>query len=84
MYSNFSRSFSEFLSELIEILMYILLPDAEFQCSVMRSVVREILANCVILPIFTLISDPDFINQAIVSLVSIMECLMKLINTAIE
>ncbi|CAH1994332.1 unnamed protein product [Acanthoscelides obtectus] len=56
----------EFLSELMEVLLYILLPDEDFQCKPLRFVLREICANCVILPLFNLVSDPDYINQAII------------------
>ncbi|KRT79913.1 hypothetical protein AMK59_7365, partial [Oryctes borbonicus] len=56
----------EFLSELVEILLYILLPDEDFQCKPLRYIVREIFVNCVIFPVFTMISDPDYINQAVV------------------
>nr|CAH7757697.1 unnamed protein product [Callosobruchus chinensis] len=56
----------EFLSELMEVLLYILLPDEDFQCKPLRFVLREIWANCVILPLFNLVSDPDYINQAII------------------
>ncbi|XP_022907033.2 sorting nexin-13-like [Onthophagus taurus] len=56
----------EFLCELMEILLYILLPDDDFQCKPIRFIIREIFANCVVYPVFTMISDPDYINQAIV------------------
>lgn len=60
----------EFLCEIVEILLYILLPDEDFQCKPLRFVLREIFVNCVILPLFNLISDPDYINQVIIWLVS--------------
>ncbi|KAJ8952481.1 hypothetical protein NQ318_003276 [Aromia moschata] len=56
----------EFLSELVEVLLYILLPHEDFQCKPLRFVLREIFANYVILPLFDLISDPDYINQTII------------------
>ncbi|KAJ8976214.1 hypothetical protein NQ317_008095 [Molorchus minor] len=62
---NFENE-KEFLSELIEVLLYILLPDEDFQCKPLRFVLREMFANCVILPLFNLISDPDYINQTII------------------
>lgn len=65
-YYNF---FSEFLSELVELLLYILLPDEDFQCRPLRFILRELMANSVILPLFIMLSDPDFINQAIIWLV---------------
>lgn len=62
-------SFSDFLCEIVEILLYILLPEEDFQCTALRYVLREIFSNCVILPLFSLISDPDYINQVIIWLV---------------
>lgn len=61
---------SDFVCEVIEILLYILLPEEDFQCKALRYVLREIFTNCVILPLFSLLSDPDYINQAIIWLVS--------------
>ncbi|XP_017768744.1 PREDICTED: sorting nexin-13-like isoform X2 [Nicrophorus vespilloides] len=55
----------EFLSELVELLLYILLPDKDFQCKPLRFILRELFSNCVILPLFSMLSDPDYINQAI-------------------
>lgn len=63
---------SGFLSEIVEILLYILLPEEDFQCKALRYVLREIFANCVILPLFNLMSDPDYINQAIIWLVKFL------------
>ncbi|KAG5894046.1 hypothetical protein JTB14_037890 [Gonioctena quinquepunctata] len=60
------ESEKEFLCELVEILLYILLPEEDFQCKPLRYVLREIFVNCVILPLFNLVSDPDYINQAII------------------
>ncbi|KAK5645980.1 hypothetical protein RI129_004444 [Pyrocoelia pectoralis] len=56
----------EFLSELIELLLYILLPDEDFQCKSLRAVMREMFSNYVILPFIGIISNPDFINQSII------------------
>ncbi|KAJ3654689.1 hypothetical protein Zmor_013862 [Zophobas morio] len=56
----------EFLCEIVEILLYILLPDEDFQCKPLRYVLRELFANCVVQPLFTMLSDPDYINQAII------------------
>lgn len=56
----------EFISDLVELVLYILLPEEDFECTPLRYLVREIISNCVLLPVFTLISDPDFINQSII------------------
>lgn len=59
----------EFLSEVIEVLLYILLPEEDFDCKPLTFVLREIFANCVVLPLFSMMSDPDYINQVIIWLV---------------
>lgn len=62
--------FIEFLCELVEILLYILLPDEDFQCKPLRYLLRELFVNCVLLPVFNMLSNPDYINKAIIWLVS--------------
>ncbi|KAH1004594.1 sorting nexin-13 isoform X1 [Dendroctonus ponderosae] len=54
----------EFLCEIMEVLLYILLPDEDFQCKPLRYLLRDIFSNGVILPLFNLVADPDYINQA--------------------
>lgn len=56
----------EYLSELVQILLYLLLPDEDFQCKSLRILLREIICNVVILPVIELLSDPDYINQMII------------------
>ncbi|CAG9855944.1 unnamed protein product [Phyllotreta striolata] len=56
----------DFLCEVVEILLYILLPDEDFQCKPLRYLLREIFVNGVVLPLFNLVSDPDYINQAMI------------------
>ncbi|KAF5288724.1 hypothetical protein FQA39_LY15296 [Lamprigera yunnana] len=56
----------EFVSEVIELLLYILLPDEDFQCKPLRIALREIFCSYVVLPLVTMISNPDFINQSII------------------
>ncbi|CAH0557190.1 unnamed protein product [Brassicogethes aeneus] len=58
----------EFLSEIIEILLYILLPEEDFDCKPLTFVLREIFANCVVRPLFSMVSDPDYINQIVILL----------------
>lgn len=60
----------QFLCELVEILLYILLPDGDFTCRPLRFILREMFSNCVVLPLVSMVSDPDYINQAIIWLVS--------------
>ena len=55
----------------MEILLYILVPDEDFRCKPLRFILRDIFSNGVILPLFDLITDPDYINQVIIWIVSI-------------
>uniref|UniRef100_A0A8D0BL38 Sorting nexin 13 n=1 Tax=Salvator merianae TaxID=96440 RepID=A0A8D0BL38_SALMN len=52
-----------FLSDLCEVLLYLLLPPGDFQNKIMRYFVREILARGILLPLINQLSDPDYINQ---------------------
>ncbi|XP_076360640.1 sorting nexin-13-like isoform X2 [Tachypleus tridentatus] len=63
----------EYLQDLSEILVYLLLPPEDFQNRILRFFVRlypvlfqELLVHTIILPIVDLFSDPDYINQSVV------------------
>ncbi|GIY68369.1 sorting nexin-13 [Caerostris extrusa] len=56
----------EYLQELCEVIMYIVLPLEDFQNLISRLILREIILNAAVLPVINLISDPDYINQIIV------------------
>lgn len=60
---------SEYLQQISEVLLYLLLPPADFQNQVTRIFLRELIANIVLLPVVDLITDPDYINQTIVWMV---------------
>ena len=54
----------DFLGEISEILLYLVLPKGDFDCLTVRFILRELLVNVIIRPLFDLFSDPDYINQA--------------------
>ncbi|XP_077554623.1 sorting nexin-13-like [Haemaphysalis longicornis] len=56
----------EYLQQVGEVLLYLLLPPDDFQNKVMRIFLRELLVNTVLLPVIDLVSDPDYVNQTIV------------------
>ncbi|XP_064455979.1 sorting nexin-13-like isoform X2 [Ornithodoros turicata] len=56
----------EYLQQVGDVLLYLLLPPDDFHNKVMRIFVRELLVNTVLLPVINLVSDPDYINQTIV------------------
>ncbi|KAG8194863.1 hypothetical protein JTE90_017295 [Oedothorax gibbosus] len=74
MEDNLSRSYvciskrneNEYLQELCEVILYIILPKEDFQNLVSRLILREIIVSAAVLPIINLVSDPDYINQIIV------------------
>ncbi|PNF27617.1 hypothetical protein B7P43_G02252 [Cryptotermes secundus] len=60
----------QYLQDVSEVLLFLLLPVDDFHCKPLRFLLRELLVSTVVLPLFGLISDPDYINQIIIWLVS--------------
>ncbi|GFG33269.1 hypothetical protein Cfor_05621, partial [Coptotermes formosanus] len=56
----------QYLKDVSEVLLFLLLPVDDFHCKPLRFLLRELLVSAVVLPLFGLISDPDYINQIIV------------------
>ncbi|XP_069979776.1 sorting nexin-13 [Penaeus vannamei] len=56
----------DYLSDLAEIILYYILPPEDFSNAPLLAAVVEILVSSVILPVVTLVSDPDYINQLII------------------
>ncbi|XP_078573316.1 sorting nexin-13-like isoform X3 [Branchiostoma floridae x Branchiostoma japonicum] len=56
----------EYLQDLSEVLLYLLLPPEDFHNKPFRFIVREILVNGMILPTIGTFSDPDYVNQTAV------------------
>ncbi|CAL1526462.1 unnamed protein product [Lymnaea stagnalis] len=53
----------QYLQDLSEVLLYLLLPKEDFHNKPFRYIVREVLVNGIFLPTIDLLSDPDYINQ---------------------
>ncbi|CAG2059563.1 unnamed protein product [Timema podura] len=51
----------QYMQDLGEILMYLLLPVEDFHCKPLRFLLRELLVSVVVLPLFGLFSDPDYL-----------------------
>lgn len=47
-----------------------MMPEENFHCTALRHLVRELLVNSILIPLIELFSDPDYINQIIIWLVS--------------
>ncbi|KDR10032.1 Sorting nexin-13 [Zootermopsis nevadensis] len=56
----------QYLQDVSEVLLFLLLPVDDFHCKPLRFLLRELLVSTVVLPLFGLVSDPDYINQIIV------------------
>nr|XP_018666665.1 sorting nexin-13 isoform X1 [Ciona intestinalis] len=61
---------SEYLQDVSEVLLYLLLPVDEFHCRPLKYMMRELLVHGVFLPMFKLYSDPDYLNQYVNWLIS--------------
>lgn len=62
--------FLDYLRDVIELLLFIVLPAQDFQSKPMTFLVREILACYILKPMLDMFSDPDYVNQNISWLVS--------------
>ncbi|XP_034255128.1 sorting nexin-13 [Thrips palmi] len=56
----------QYLRDIAEILLFLLLPEDDFHCKTLRFLVRELFVEVIILPLLDLFSDPDYINQTII------------------
>ena len=54
-----------YLQDISELLLYLLLPEEDFENKTVRYFLREVIAVAVILPTAELLCDPDYINQTI-------------------
>lgn len=55
----------EYLQDLSEVLLFLLLPPGDFHNKPFRYLARELLVNVIFLPTVTQFSDPDYVNQII-------------------
>ncbi|KAK3086098.1 hypothetical protein FSP39_013557 [Pinctada imbricata] len=53
----------QYLQDLSEVLLFLLLPPEDFQNKSFRYILREVIVNGIFLPTINLISDPDYLNQ---------------------
>jgi len=56
----------KYIQDLCDLLLYLLLPDQEFESGSVRVLTREILACSVLQPLLHLVADPDVINQNLI------------------
>ncbi|GLG99697.1 Sorting nexin-13 [Gryllus bimaculatus] len=56
----------QYLQDLSEVLLFLLMPADDFHCKPLRFLLRELLVSSVVVPLLRLFSDPDYINQIII------------------
>nr|XP_045621515.1 sorting nexin-13-like isoform X1 [Procambarus clarkii] len=56
----------DYLSDIVETILYYILPPEDFSNAPLCAAVVEILVSSVIMPVVSLISDPDYINTLII------------------
>ena len=64
--SSIQQEEINYLQNVAEILLFLLLKEQDFNAIPMRTLTREILVNIILKPTLDLVSDPDFINQTLV------------------
>jgi sorting nexin-25 len=81
--SSFTKQSEEVhLKQLVDRALPFVLPVDEAQSKAVKIVVREIMASCVLYPIMDMLSDPDFWNQQIDSMVGLYIALTVLTLTS--
>ncbi|KAI6177213.1 PXA domain-containing protein [Aphelenchoides bicaudatus] len=58
------------LHDIVDLLLYLLLPSEDFRCRPLHFLIREILISKVFIPLLNLLSDPDYLNHLLVWLLS--------------
>lgn len=64
------RALETYLTRITETILYYSLPEADFECLILRTFLGTLLANVVFKPLIYLLADPDFINLQIARQVS--------------
>ncbi|XP_058059091.1 sorting nexin-13-like [Anopheles bellator] len=56
---------NEYLKRVAETILYFLLPEEDFNCLALRTLLCALLSNSLLKPLFATLADPDFINLQI-------------------
>lgn len=64
------RALETYLTHITETILYYSLPEADFDCLILRTFLGTLLANVVFKPLIYMLADPDFINLQIARQVS--------------
>jgi sorting nexin-25 len=68
--NNFDYDTSIYLSSLINKVLPYLIESNELKSTPVRVLLRELLSSCVLKPIFSMLADPDFYNQFMISILT--------------
>lgn len=63
---------SDYLSDMIEVIMFLSVPTKEFSCLPLKALFSEILLSQIFSPLFEKLSDPDYVNSLAIWLVSFL------------
>ncbi|XP_078454061.1 sorting nexin-13 [Lampetra fluviatilis] len=74
----------EFLRDLSDVLLFLLLPSNDFQSRSMRCVLREIFVMGILLPTVDTLSDPDYINQYVTWMLGDSPCTCEAFLTVLK
>ncbi|XP_065220750.1 sorting nexin-13-like [Planococcus citri] len=55
-----------YLQNIADAFLYQVIPESDFLCRPLRSLTREILAEVILYPVISMVSDPDYVNQSII------------------
>lgn len=66
--SEHNETFLNYLTRICDTIMYLLLPLDTFDSRLIRYSLQHLIVHSILYPFFEMISDPDFINQTLVSL----------------
>lgn len=61
---------ADYLNGIMEGIMYLLISPEIYGCNAVGVLAQDLVVQYVLIPVLNLISDPDFVNQYIVWLVS--------------
>lgn len=73
-----------YLQNVAEVVLYLGIPSEEFQCHVLRCLLRDILVNTILVPIINLLSDPDYINLTILWLCDDIQVTSEVFLSAVQ
>uniref|UniRef100_A0A0N5B8J8 Sorting nexin-13 n=1 Tax=Strongyloides papillosus TaxID=174720 RepID=A0A0N5B8J8_STREA len=59
-----------YFKDVVDILLYLLMPSEDFRCRPLRFILRDILVNRIFVPCFDKLSNPDYVNYMIVWILS--------------